>query len=359
MTPNKPIRKPVSNKHSTRQLSGEAELEPNKPYELVPFPQQPPVLKKPIGHHRYVADAYHGRLHLSLTARTALHVSTGITVLGSDVDSHLDKRVPLIKTMTTDRNQRLIIQGSSLKGCIRAVYEAITNSTVAISASKKEYLGKIPSERERCSDKEKLCPASQVFGALNWQGLVHFSDARCQSVKPVVGFMPSLYRPRPDQRKAYFHQGEAVGRKFYYHTKEAADSGNRGTPVQQAGTEYAFTTQLRFSNLSKAQLGTLLISLGQENKKKMALKLGGGKPVGFGSVQVVVSAAEVRQDVSDRYTKYAIPETANLKGEPLTTLIQDLIKAAHDENLVEEVQLTQLCEILKWPTEREATTGEY
>ena len=174
-----------------------------------------------------------------------------------------------------------------------------------------------------------------MFGALDWQGLVHFTDARCMQAKSATGFMPSLYQPRPE-RKAYFEEnGKAAGRKFYHHAREAIDGGNRGTPVQQAGTEYGFKTELQFLNLSQAQLGTLLISLGQDADYPMALKLGGGKPVGLGTVEVTVTEAEVSQNVRDRYTQYEIPEAAKLKGDALAAFIQDGVKAAHREKLVE------------------------
>jgi hypothetical protein len=200
MTTNRPIKrnKPTHNE----------DMGPEKPYALVPFPKQRPTLKPPVGHHRYTPNGYHGTLHLTLKVQTALHVSTGIVAMGSDVGS----REPLIKTMVQGKDQRLIIQGSSLKGCVRAIYEAITNSTLAVITNR--YRQKMPKDRLPSRRKDSLCPASQVFGAMDWQGLVHFTDARCQSTKPVTGFMPSLYRPRPDERDAYFDRGQAAGRKF-------------------------------------------------------------------------------------------------------------------------------------------------
>jgi CRISPR/Cas system CSM-associated protein Csm3 (group 7 of RAMP superfamily) len=347
----------MASNRPTRPATRSVDL-PDKPYELVTFPKQKPVLKAPIGHHRYTQTGYHGTLRLLLKVKTALHVSTGITAMGSDVAS----RVPLIKTMPQGQNNQLVIQGSSLKGCVRAIYEAITNSTLAVvTPIRKMPKGyKMPKDRRPCEQKEELCPASQVFGALDWQGLVHFTDARCTAKSSVTGFMPSLYRPRPDERKAYFDSsGNAAGRKFYHHAREAIDGGNRGIPVQQAGTEYVFETSVQFLNLSQAQLGTLLVSLGQDTANPMALKLGGGKPVGLGTVQVSVSEAEVTQDVSDRYSQYAVPEAEKLTGDRLAEFVQSAVKAAHSSKLVEAEQLAQLSEILKWPTNREAPTGMY
>jgi len=326
---------------------------PYKPYALVSFPRQKPFLRPPVGHHRYQPETYHGTLFLTLKVLTALHVSTGVTALGSDVDS----RVPLIKTMVQGRQRQLLIQGSSLKGCVRAIYEAITNSTLAVITNR--YREKMPKERLPCRSKDSLCPASQVFGALDWQGLVHFTDATCTSAKSVTGFMPSLYRPRPEERNAYFDRGFAAGRKFYHHAVKAVDKGDRGIPVQQAGTEYVFKTQLHFRNLSEAQLGTLLVALGQDPDYPMALKLGGGKPVGMGTVQVSVPTLEVTQNVRDRYASYDPPKSETLTGGAVTLFIQQVTQAAKVSQLVELPQLEELAEILRWPTDRIAQEGMY
>ena len=304
-----------------------------------------------------MGDRLHGTLFLTLKVQTTLHVSTGVVVMGSDIGS----RVPLIKTMVQNIDQKLSIQGSSLKGCIRSAYEAITNSTLAVITSR--YRDKIPQERLPCKNKQELCPASQVFGALDWQGLIEFSDAKCENTGFATGFMPSLYRPRPDQRRAYFDaRGNVAGRKFYYHTIRAIDKGqDRGITVQQAAKEYTFKTQIQFKNLTAAELGTLLIVLGQDPKYPIALKVGGGKPIGMGTMTVEVTAARVLQnkgDLRDRYSSYNPPESDSMTGTKLQQFMQKNIQAAHS-SLVQATQLQQLAEVLKYPTDREPPTGMY
>ena len=324
----------------------------SKPYELIPFPKERPRLQRPAGHHKFHADRLHGTLFLTLKVQTSLHVSTGVVVMGSDIGS----RVPLIKTMVQGVDQKLSIQGSSLKGCIRSVYEAITNSTLAVISSK--YREKIPRERLPCRNKEELCPASLVFGALDWQGLIDFSDAKCESASFATGFMPSLYAPRP-QRQAYYTRSMVAGRKFYYHTVRAIDKGqNQGIAVQQAGKEYSFTTQVHFMNLKPAELGTLLIVLGQDPKHPIALKVGGGKPIGMGTMTVTVREIEQAQNLRDRYSSYTPPASARLTGERLQQFMQRNIQSAHS-SLVEATQLQQLTEVLRYPTDREPPTGMY
>jgi hypothetical protein len=85
-----------------------------------------------------------------------------------------------------------MIPGSSLKGVVRSTFEAITNSTLAVVSPKTK--SQIPKERLPCQDSKKLCPASLVFGALDWRGLVQFRDAQCQQSRASVGFYASLHR---------------------------------------------------------------------------------------------------------------------------------------------------------------------
>lgn len=329
---------------------------PPKPYAFIPFPDKPPSLQSPAGHQQYLRDRLHGTLFLALRVETAVHVSTGVAVMGSDINS----RIPLIKPMVQGNDRHLLIQGSSLKGCVRAVYEAITNSTLAVITS--SYRNNIPKDRLPCRDKTRLCPASRVFGALDWQGLVEFNDARCEGSDFTTGFMPSLYRPRPDQRRAYFIGGRVAGRKFYYHAARAIDKGqNQGIAVQQAGEAYIFTTQLTFKNLTSAELGTLLVALGQDSEYPIALKIGGGKPIGMGTMTVNVEAVtkvDSTQALRDRYTHYTLSESNRLTGEPLQQFMQQMIQAAHRE-LIQERQLKQLAEVLRFPTDRAAPSGVY
>ena len=321
-----------------------------KPYELIPFPKTPPFLTKPDGHHRYRHDRQHGILSLSLSVQTPLHVSTGVIAMGSDVR----QSVPLIKTMT-ETDDALVIQGSSLKGCVRAIYETITNSTLAVVTPR--YRRDMPPERLPCNKKEKLCPASRVFGALDWQGLVSFSDARCLQTNSTVGFMPSMYRPRPE-RKGYYDGSRVVGRKFYYHARRAVEgSKDRGVPVQQAARNYKFSTAIHYMNLQNPELGALLIALGQDVNHPFALKIGGGKPIGMGTMTISIDKIEQVKDMRDRYLSYEVmPEV--LTGQSLQAFIQETITQAHNR-LIEAQQLQQLAEVLRYPTDRDAPSGMY
>lgn len=324
-----------------------------KPYNFVSFPKDRPNLQRPYGHHKYDQNRLHGTLYLTLKVQTPLHVSTGAVVLGSDIGT----KISLIKTMVQGVDNKLSIQGSSLKGCIRSVYEAITNSTLPVITSR--YKDKIPPERLPCKNKEKLCPASRVFGALDWQGLIEFNDANCEIVNFSTGFMPSLYRPRPDQSKAYFINGKVAGRKFYFNTSKAIDKGQKeGISVQQAGREYTFKTEIQFKNLLPEELGTLLIVLGQDKKYPIALKVGGGKPIGMGTMTVNVDKINQPQNLKQRYSTYEISEDDELTGVKLVQFIQKYIQIAHSR-LIQKQQLEELAAILRYPSDRLPPEGMY
>jgi CRISPR/Cas system CSM-associated protein Csm3 (group 7 of RAMP superfamily) len=330
-----------------------AESENPKPYNFVSFPKEKPNLQRPYGHHKYDQNRLHGTIYLTLKVQTSLHISTGAVVLGSDIGA----KISLIKTMTQGIDNKLLIQGSSLKGCIRSVYEAITNSTLgAITSS---YKDKIPPERLPCGKKEQLCPASRVFGALDWQGLIEFNDANCEKVSFSTGFIPSLYRPRPDQSKTYFINGKVAGRKFYFNMSQAINKGQKeGISVQQAGREYTFKTQIHFKNLLPEELGTLLIVLGQDQKYPIALKIGGGKPIGMGTMTVNVDKINQPKNLKQRYSQYEISSDDELTGVKLNQFMQTNIQAAHSR-LIQKPQLEELTAILRYPSDRLPPQGMY
>jgi RAMP superfamily len=355
-TPKPQPRKPAPPQRPSHDNSTE-KTSSNKPYQFVSFPRQHPKLEEPAGHDKFDKNRLHGTLFLKLHVQTSLHISTGIVAPGIDVGS----RISLIKTMTQGVEKHLLIQGSSLKGCIRSVYEAITNSTLAVVTSR--YRDKIPQERLPCKKKTELCPASQVFGALDWQGLIEFNDAKCESIGFNTGFMPSLYRPRPEPGSAYFDRwGKVAGRKFYYHTIGAIEKGqNQGIAVQQAAKAYTFTTQLQFKNLKQEELGTLLVALGQDSKYAIALKIGGGKPIGMGTMTVEITQARVLQNIQDlrsRYCEYTPSNNNLLTGDILKKFIQTQIQTAHSQ-LIQSEQLQQLANVLRYPTDRQPPEGMY
>ncbi|MGL4500315.1 MAG: RAMP superfamily CRISPR-associated protein [Planktothrix sp.] len=337
-------------------MTNQFEITEPKPYEFVTFPTGSPLKKRPIGHDKYHEDRISGTLFITLTVQTPVHISSGVVAMGSDVGQN---HIPLIKLMATDAQQNPIIPGSSLKGVVRAVYESITNSTLGVVTSKRKLKDTIPKDRLPCTNKEKLCPASRVFGAMNWQGVVEFSDSRLVSAQQDVGFIPSLYEPSSTSPTYFDDNGFVKGRKFYYHTDRAASPGQQnGIPVQQVG-KLTFTTRVQLTNLTDAELGVLFIVLGQERtpQDRIALKVGGGKPIGMGTMTVEVTELKKPEKLRDRYLSYTT-ETESITGKELRQFIDSKIQQAHQQ-LIKKDQLDQLKRILKYPTNRQPPEGMY
>ncbi len=328
----------------------------SKPYELVSLPDVAPQRHAPVGQERFRSDRISGKISLRLTVKTTAFVASGVVAMGSDI-SNQTRNIPLIKTSVL-RNQGLLIPGSSLKGVVRSIYEAITASCLCKTTVDRT---KIPDGYSECRNKNTLCPACQVFGAMGWQGLIRFPDAVTTERKSSVGFIPSLYAPR-SKRAAYYLRGKVAGRKFYYHTIKAVDKGSqKGIAVQQAGSEFIFTTQLHFMNLTLAELGTLLIVLGQDKNNAIALKVGGGKPIGMGTM-VVENIQELellqnQQDWKKRYCTYE-QELETLMGNKLQEFLKQAIATAH-KTLVRSQQMQQIRDVLQFPTDREPPEGMY
>ncbi|OAB58831.1 hypothetical protein AY600_09110 [Phormidium willei BDU 130791] len=201
---------------------------------------------------------------------------------------------------------------------------------------------------------------------MNWQGVVHFQDARCQTDEFKVRFLPSLYSPQTkkfyperntkDLNDDYFDllSRQVKGRKFYYHFSGALQSAERGVVAQQALAEYSFTTQIQYHSLTPAELGSLLIALGLDQNYPFFLKVGAGKPIGLGTVEVQVSGIEQPQSMSDRYRSYEASSDL-ISGDPLDSLIRNSIQEAHRQPLVQVEQLKQIAEVLAYPSQRQPT----
>lgn len=316
----------------------------NRNFDFVPLPPQKPLRVNPIssegankfGHDQYWFNdsRFSGKLLLRLTAKTSVAVNSGIVELGSDLAQESNnptianrvKSIPLIKS-SVRKDGKLIIPGSSFKGVVRSMYEAITRSCISKT---KVNLEDSQVEYKECKNLALLCPACLVFGAMGWQGCVHFTDAECQSDDFQVKKIPSLFSPKPKAvdletgKKVYFDDVNSKlirGRKFYPHTYEG--SAELKLQVQHAEVNQSFTTYLHCINLTTEQLGALLIVLGLEQERPLKLKVGGGKGVGMGSI--TVEATRIEELKCDRYQSYTTSSNY-LEGEELERFIQSKIK---------------------------------
>lgn len=311
-------------------------------FDFVDFPENSAPQAELVGHDRLLTDRYHGHLTLQLTALTPVFIASGVTALGRDVD----QPVPLLKVMGQDAAGNLILQGTSLKGCIRSVYETITNSRLGVKSDRSPQGGNPPFRPVRRG--HTLSPAELVFGTMGLQGLVSITDA--VGDRPLeLGELPPMFQPRAGK-----------GRKFYYHHngsssniatpgREEEKPDRPASPIHQAPVGSVFTTTLRFSNLTFAQLGALLIALGQDkaHQRCFALKVGAGKGKGMGSIAVQLTSHNITEGSNlkaSRYLTYKADDD-HLSKRALTEALQ----AAYDSGLVNVNQLDRLYQILQHP----------
>jgi hypothetical protein len=187
----------------------------------------------------------------------------------------------------------------------------------------------------RCRSLDELCPACRLFGLVppgasessGYRSRVSVSMARWVGVAekedgdPDPGRGPKLWQdgapiplailgaPRPTTYEFYL-TGQAGasdatptdydtegarlrGRKFYWHHDPAvAASFKSQDPTTQNRTvtlldrDNVFRVRVRFANLDPEELGMLIWALRLEPDLDLAHHLGGGRPLGLGSVQV-------------------------------------------------------------------------
>ena len=91
------------------------------------------------------------------------------------------------------------------------------------------------------------------------------------------------------------------GRKFYFHSKNSEYSTNektkRNSTMELAGEGSRFTFDVYFERISESQLDDLVfaITMGENSENsRLMYKLGHGKPLGLGSVKLLVKEIELR-----------------------------------------------------------------
>ncbi|MCA1592684.1 MAG: RAMP superfamily CRISPR-associated protein, partial [Acidobacteria bacterium] len=245
-----------------------------KPYGFVPISDKNMRQERPAGHDSYKDKLRTGSINGTLVALSPLHIASGgIELTGTQ---------PSLVKAHFRRNERPTIPGSSLKGAIRSIVEAISNppSCLRVTQARPDSL---PRNIRRCSKADSLCVACRMFGAMGYLGQVRFSDAVLSHGNTEIALLPSLFAPPLRAReRVYLERGRVKGRKFYMHGQDGKTArGNVPVEVCPAGSR--FPLHVDFENLDEAQLALLLVALGQ-GMPGLKPKLGGVKPACCGSV---------------------------------------------------------------------------
>lgn len=310
------------------------------PYNFVPL-GKPPQRGAYPGIDRLPADLYSGMLACELEVVTALFTADHRTAKkpesdekaepGQEAAPDQEEECKLLHFLRDSHppDGRPILQGTSLRGMVRSIYEAATNSCLplaAVSAPTKKasrgYDYDDLGEHQACTSPGQLCPACSLFGIihgedLHVQGRVTFSDAvMCEGNlrKGRIG-LAELSSPKPHHSGIYGAHGRSgrpiAGRKLYYHHEAVYDETparrDRSSDVAEhapTGTKFKFTVSFR--NLSIEELAKLRHCLVLD--EGLAHKMGMAKPLGFGSCEISLIDAEcVVYQSGGRYTRWRAP----------------------------------------------------
>lgn len=254
-----------------------------KPYQFVPLSRK--VNREPLRPRNQMnTNLHYGMWELKAQVITPLLIRSG----------KLDEfKGRLVQGIVMNQG-RPVLPGSSIKGMIRSIYEAVTYSCLLNSKigwfKKEDEETYFPTAQRRSCTGPHICPACQLFGFTGKEhvgkSLVQFADFVLQGDPQqwlAEERVPSLYGPLRDRGaiKKYLDDEKLLQRKFYTHG-QPQNHGDGRFLVIQPGAE--FRGRLHYEHVTDQELGRLAFAFGL-GSKGFVLKLGYGKPAYFGSIR--------------------------------------------------------------------------
>ena len=322
-----------------------------KPFEFVPFPTKS-SRQATKGHDIYHAQDFSGKFSYRLVALTPIHIASGTYALSPEEVALGYEGIVRDCYRVGDRPA---IPGSSLKGMVRAIVEAVSASCVMVTKVETDQLPGGEKLTRGCQP-DRACPACSMFGRLNRLGKVSFSDALLEPGQRTEPYhLPSLHRPHPDSPVYLDETKHYKGRKFYYHGQPGQSLGQPIVEVIPKKGE--LKGDFEFINLTVNELGLLFFALGLDNTFRP--KLGGGKSVCLGSIRIIPLELVFRD--KEDWIDYEGNKGERYKEEKsLQGLIRIFIKQATSAKgyLIRD-QVRALRKILRYPNDRDCPQGNY
>ncbi|WP_437327134.1 RAMP superfamily CRISPR-associated protein [Sorangium sp. So ce381] len=290
-------------------------------YEFVPFPDTGATVRREsrpwARHDRRMPGAWFGTLRVEIACHQPIHVGSGFK---AEQGGRVVRR-------TARAGERLVLPGSTLKGVLRARFEAITRSCAFEPPSDRGFIisqsypdvrrgrltaavRQMPIFDERCGRDNRLCAACALFGFQykdeSLQSRVRVADFLAdEAARSAVAEMPEQYEPRLHHlgdfridrsgREPEFEVSRLYGRKFYVGANPSTDGAPRRQQVEVAPAGTRFCGAIHLFNVDAAELGALLVALGVE--PKTYLKIGAGKGHGFGRAAVATVGYQLRDEL--------------------------------------------------------------
>ncbi len=301
-----------------------------KPFIWIHIPREAPQRSAPATHERFTGLT--GKLGLSFTV-VSEYLFIGSGSYEFDPKARGDR--PDVWYTFYRRNEQICVPGTSLKGAIRAIVEAISNS--CISQYRRRRDERVSPYHKPCQSMKKLCPACRLFGTTGFRGRVHFADALpAAEAGPTVVKISELWEPRISR-----------GRKFYEvkQVPELPDSRPQRNCrfVEAMPKETRFCTTLHFENLIQAELGLLFHALGWQvtegdfDPHAFTPKLGGAKPRCFGAVEF-----NPLQLMLWKKSQSGLLQAENLGQDPMKNLLTRCLEEARKTRILHEPSWQQL-----------------
>lgn len=231
-------------------------------------------------------------------------------------------------------------------------------------------------KKKPCRTKQNMCATCSVFGMVSKEDAlasrVRFTDATCNTDTAVkVMTLTELSSPKPSYLPFYLRkrnvkskedkqefgydnrQYELRGRKFYWHDKtikttEEKTVRNATVETLQLLENEKFSFKVYFDGITKKELKYLVYSLNfgeNEIDGKLCHKIGHGKPIGLGSVKIVVDNIQQRNfSLENGYTnevnvyddvKCSIELSAEEKSEQKAISYLEKIVSIEQKNNIE------------------------
>jgi hypothetical protein len=318
------------------------------PYNFVPLGSRPDRTewRRVSKHHRLSEETYSGHLMLRFHTITPVFIpsySQGDVV--KERYRNEDEWLTFKRFLRSGENP--IIPGTSIKGMIRSVFEALTNSCMVLFA---ETYGsncyQVSNYKHKgCSTQDGLCCACSVFGTLlgddlPFQGKVRFSDAigTKDDLKKEEWILKELSAPKPEHRIPFYAVNGSNpasgprGRKFYFHhdpkkvssenyiTQGEHNKRNRKI-LEHLKAGSSLSSAMDFHGLTEEELGALVYALELEYKNGekriepiLAHKIGIGKPLGLGSISILITGGYIEKGAI-RYRSLAPQAAQDLRAQ--------------------------------------------
>ena len=285
-----------------------------KPFAYVDIPGEGPEKGEYIAH-----DKFYGEKHLTGKLELELEVISDYLFVGSG-NYDLREKDKLVYYSFFRTNGDIVIPGTSIKGAVRSVLEAISNSCVSQTRRGEGHFV----THKRCEfglEKTNLCPACKLFGTTGYAGRASFFDAHPEKSDIEIVKIHELFPPRINEGKRKFYQNK----KFNPVRNKRQERNYRFVEAVKKGSK--FKSALSFQNIEKRELALLLYAMGIG--QDYMIKIGGAKPRCFGTVRFIPTAIKLWADPLARVEEKSDRELGDFISDVLghrDLIIDDLLR---------------------------------